>query len=157
MLLGPFFWGRHQITQGWRSLHRVGNEPLTDFWTTGLSVWWVWCWGQSLSLPESVHIWAAATSGTIKAANKRNVGQADEYSNVTTEHAAWINALIQRWPSESYGGPLRLKEDIIKKPHSRMNVRAQGQLQIDFDLRHKQTCCVYFLPLFRKFRTLPEW
>lgn len=106
---------------------------------------------KSLSLPESVHIWAAATSGTIMAANKRNVGQADENSS-----ARGPNGYVKRRSSGSYAGPLRLKEDIIKTLHSGMNVRAQGQLQMDFDLEHKQTCCVYFLPLFRKFRALPE-
>lgn len=100
---------------GFTLLHRVGDKSLTEVSTTGPSVWWVWCWGQSLSLPESVHIWAAATSGTIKAANKRNVGQADEYFNVMTEHMGWINVLIQHWPNKSYVGPLRLNEDIIKK------------------------------------------
>lgn len=61
--------------------------------------------------------------------------------------------LIQRWSSESYVwmwtyiGPLRLKDDIITNRHSRMNVRAQGQLQMDFDLRHKQTFTVFIFCL----------
>lgn len=102
--------------------------------------------GQSLSLPDSVHIWAAATSGAITAANKRHVGQADD---VMTEHAEWINAPVHRRSRESCGGPLRLKED-IKHQHSseeRMNLREQGQLQMDFDLRHKQTFAVFIFCL----------
>lgn len=75
-----------------------------------------------------------------------------------SEYGDWINALIQYWSNESDVGPLRLKEDIITNQHSRLNVRAQGQLQMDFDLRHKQTFAVFvFLPLFRKFWALPEW
>lgn len=95
MLLGPVL----RLTSDHARLpllHRVGNEPLTDFWTTGLSVWWVWCWGQSLSLPESVHIWAAATSGTIKAANKRNVGQADENSSARGPNG-YVNSAPVQW------------------------------------------------------------
>lgn len=151
MLLGPVVRpSSAHVRSTW--LHRVGNKPLTDVWTTGLSVWWVWCWGQSLSLPESVHIWAATTSGTIKTANKRNVGQADESSNVMTEHVDWINALMQRWSNESYVGA---------EAHRRHNkgrmcghkVNSKWILISDTN----KLCCVYFLPLSRKFRTLPEW
>lgn len=130
---------------GFTLLHCVGNKPLTDVWTTGPSVWWVWCWGQSLSLPESVHIWAAATSGTIKAANKRNVGQADEYFNVMTEHMGWINALIQHWPNKSYVGPLRLNEDIIKKPAFKDESAGTRSTPNGFwSPTQTNLCCVYF-------------
>lgn len=91
----------------------------------------------------------------------KDVGHADERSNVMNGHADWINAFIQCWSCESYLGPRRLGEGLRKKRHwsgERKNLWITRSAPNGFwSLTQTNLCCVYFLPPSRKSWAPPEW